>query len=243
MNCNNCGNTIQPNETFCGNCGTPQQQMQQQPMMQQPMMNQQQPMQQQPMMGMQQPHMGMQPQKNNKNMIVIAVIVGLLALAAVVYFVFLNNDDDSGSSNRNRDRDNSESSEKDNDRDNDRDTGNALVCSGDEMGFPTKYEIYFGPNGPTRSYQELEITEIMRDAGISIDEAEELLCDELAANGVSCKIVQRSGKIFIAVEVDFSRISDRDLHNYFEDHNGSSAKKWDRSDFEEIFRDADFVCR
>ena len=78
MNCQNCGNMLQPGVMVCPYCGTPVNQGMQQPMGQ--------PM---PPMGqpMQQPYMA-PPKKKHTALYVILGIVGLIVVAAVLILIF-----------------------------------------------------------------------------------------------------------------------------------------------------------
>jgi len=230
MNCNNCGNTVQPNETFCGNCGTPQQSVQQMQTPQQPI--------QQPMM---QPNMGMnmQPQKQNKNMIMAAVVVGLLVIAAVIYFVFLSNDDDSGSRNNNSNESNENSESKEEKNNNDSDT---LVCTGSIDGFSTKYEVTFGRSGATSMTMELDFSMFL--SMLEADEIEEFeaeLCGEFSATGITCRTDSSRNRLLAILTIDFSRVSDSDMMELFGE-TFDFSESGNRSEVKREFENEGFSC-
>ena len=82
MNCQNCGNMLQPGVMVCPYCGTPVNQGMQQPM--QPMGQAMQPM-NGPMM--QQPYMA-PPKKKHTVLYVILGIIGVIVIAAVAIVIF-----------------------------------------------------------------------------------------------------------------------------------------------------------
>jgi len=119
--------------------------------------------------------------------------------------------------------------------------GKSLTCAGEQWGIETNVAVTFSRSGANKATFEFDFSD-WADIIDDMDEFAEEMCDEFDYTGVSCRASKNGDKVLIIVTIDFGRVNEDDLEEFFYSEDGTSAKKWNRAHFKEALEADGMTC-